>query len=402
MDIDLAPEDLEFRREVLSFLEEHLSADVRRASRLSTGVFVDPPWSKEWHQALFRKGWITHAWPREYGGCGWSPMQRYIYESEASLCGAPAVAPMGINLVGPVICEFGSPWQKEFYLPRIRSGEDYWCQGFSEPGAGSDLSSLKTKAVRDGDHYIVTGEKIWTTHAHFANMIFVLARTSPEERQQQGISFLLIDMKSPGVSVRPIMTLGGDHEVNQVFFDDVRVPVENLVGEEGKGWNQAKYLLEFERGGGAPSVRSRVALERFKNVLRNEVGDSHGSRLIDEKDRQFRLGELEARVMALEALDMRLVAKRQTGERLGTSASLIKTLASELLQEIEKASVEALGPHALPDLAFDGPAFAVSNEAPVPEHGWAIVGRHLNGLAGTIFGGASEIQREVISKDLVK
>ena len=276
------------------------------------------------------------------------------------------------------------------------------CQGFSEPGAGSDLSSLKTKAVRDGDHYIVTGEKIWTTHAHFANMIFVLARTSQEERQQQGISFLLIDMKSPGVSVRPIITLGGDHEVNQVFFDDVRVPVENLVGEEGKGWNQAKYLLEFERGGGAPSVRSRVALERFKNVLRNEVGDSHGSRLIDEKDRQFRLGELEARVMALEALDMRLVAKRQTGERLGTTASLIKTLASELLQEIEKASVEALGAHALPDLAFDGPAFAVSNEAPVPEHGWAIVGRHLNGLAGTIFGGASEIQREVISKDLVK
>ncbi len=402
MDIELAPEDQEFRREVLAFLHQHLSEDVRRASRLSTGVFVDPPWSREWHQALYQKGWITYAWPQAYGGCGWSPTQRYIYESEASLCGAPAVAPMGINLVGPVICEYGSAWQRQFYLPRIRSGEDYWCQGFSEPGAGSDLSSLKTRAVRDGDHYIVTGEKIWTTHAHFANMIFVLARTSQEEKQQQGISFLLIDMTSPGVSVQPIMTLAGDHEVNQVFFDAVRVPVENLVGEEGRGWSQAKYLLEYERGGGAPSVRSRLALERFRNILRNEAGDSPGRLLIHEKDMQFRLGELEARVMALELLDMRQVAKRQAGERLGSTASIVKTLASELLQEIEKAGVEALGSHALPAMEFAGPAFAVSNQAPVPEHGWAIIGRHLNGLAGTIFGGASEIQREVISKDLVR
>lgn len=400
MHIDLTPDEQAFRQEVLEFLEQHLTPAVRRASRLSTGVFVDPPWSKEWHRALYQKGWITYAWPKEYGGCGWSPVQRYIYESEAARSGAPAVAPMGINLVGPVICEFGSDWQKGHYLPRIRSGKDYWCQGFSEPGAGSDLSSLKTRAVRDGDDYIVSGEKIWTTHAHFANMIFALVRTSQEEKQQNGISFLLIDMSSPGVDVRPVITIAGDHEVNQVSFDNVRVPVRNLVGEEGKGWGYAKYLLEFERGGGAPSTRSRMALERYKMILQKEAGDTPGKRLIDEKDIQLRLGQLEARVIALETLDMRQVAKRQAGGRPGATASIVKTLGSELLQAIEKASMDALGPHGLPAMKLHGPDFAASNEVPVPEHGWAVAGRYLNGLAGTIFGGASEIQREIIAKEL--
>lgn len=400
LDIELTQEEQAFHEEVTHFLEEHLSPAVRRASRMSTGVFVDPPWTKEWHLALYEKGWITYAWPEKFGGCNWSPMQRYIYESEAARSGAPAVAPMGINLVGPVICEYGSQWQQEYFLPRIRSGADYWCQGFSEPGAGSDLSSLKTKAVRDGDDYVVTGEKIWTTHAHFANMIFALVRTSQEDRKQNGISFLLIDMQSPGVAVRPIMTIAGDHEVNQVFFDDVRVPARNLVGEEGKGWSYAKFLLEFERGGGAPSTRSRIALERYKTILRNEAGDSPGQRLIDEKDIQLRLGHLEARVIALETLDMRQVARRQAGERPGTAASIVKTLGSELLQSIEKASIEALGAHGLPAMRLEGPDFAASNQTPVPEHGWAIAGRHLNGLASTIFGGASEIQREIIAKKL--
>ena len=400
MHIELNPEEQAFRQEVLDFLEQHLAPAVRRASRLSAGVFVDPPWSKEWHRALYQKGWITFAWPQKYGGCGWSPVQRYIYESEAARSGAPAVAPMGIKLVGPVICEYGSDWQKEYYLPRIRSGEDYWCQGFSEPGAGSDLSSLKTKAVRDGDDYIISGEKTWTTHAHFANMIFALVRTSREDKQQNGISFLLVDMDSPGVTVKPIITIAGDHEVNQVHFDNVRVPASNLVGEEGKGWSYAKYLLEFERGGGAPSTRSRTALERYKTILRSEAGDTPGNRLIDEKDIQLRLGQLAAQVIALETLDMRQVAKRQGGGRPGATSSIVKTLGAELLQTIEKASMEALGPHGLPAMKLEGPDFLVSNQTPVPEHGWAIAGRHLNGLAGTIFGGASEIQREIISKEL--
>ena len=400
MHIELNSEEQAFREEVLEFLEQHLTPAVRRASRLSTGVFVDPPWSKEWHRALYEKGWITYAWPKEYGGCGWTPVQRYIYESEAARRGAPAVAPMGIGLVGPVICEYGSDWQKEYFLPRIRSGQDYWCQGFSEPGAGSDLSSLKTKAVRDGDDYVISGEKTWTTHAHFANMIFALVRTSREDKQQNGISFLLVDMDSPGVTVRPIITIAGEHEVNQVHFDNVRVPTRNLVGEEGKGWSYAKYLLEFERGGGAPSTRSRMALERYKTILRNEPGDTPGNRLIDEKDIQLRLGQLAARVVALETLDMRQVARRQAGGRPGTTASIVKTLGSELLQAIEKASMEALGPNGLPALTLDGPDFAVPNDTPLPEHGLAVAGRHLNGLAGTIFGGASEIQREIIAKEL--
>jgi len=398
--IELNSEEQAFRQEVLEFLEQHLAPSVRRASRLSTGVFVDPPWSKDWHNALYEKGWITYTWPQEYGGCDWTPVQRYIFESEAAHRGAPTVAPMAINLVGPVICEYGSDWQKEHYLPRIRSGQDYWCQGFSEPGAGSDLSGLKTKAVRDGDDYIVSGEKTWTTHAHFANMIFALVRTSREEKQQNGISFLLIDIDSPGITVSPIITIAGDHEVNQVHFDDVRVPARNLVGEEGKGWTYAKYLLEFERGGGAPSTRSRIALERYKTILRNEPGDTPGKRLIDEKDIQLRLGQLAARVIALETLDMRQVARRQAGSRPGTTASIVKTLGSELLQAIEKASMEALGSYGLPSLTLDGPEFAAPNDTLVPEYGLAVAGRHLNGLASTIFGGASEIQREIIAREL--
>ena len=401
MDIDLNPEEEDFRQEVLSFLDQHLTPAIRRARRLSTGVFVDAPWSKEWHHALYEKGWITYNWPLEYGGCDWTPVQRYIYESETARRGAPVVSSMAINLVGPVICEYGSEWQKDYYLPRIRSGQDYWCQGFSEPGAGSDLSSLKTKAVRDGDYYIITGEKIWTTHAHFANMIFALVRTAHEDRQQNGISFLLIDMASPGVTVRPIITIAGDHEVNQVHFDDVRVPVRNLVGEEGKGWTYAKYLLEFERGGGVPSTRSRNALERYKTILHNEAGDTPGKRLIDEKDVQLRLGELAARVIALETLDMRLVSNRQRGARPGTGASIVKTLGAELLQAIEKASMEALGPHGLPALSIHGPDFAVADDTPVPEYGLGVAGRHLNGLASTIFGGASEVQREIIAKAVI-
>ncbi|NNM78072.1 acyl-CoA dehydrogenase [Sphingomonas sp. ID1715] len=400
MHIELTSEEYAFRQDVLDFLERHLTNAVRRASRLSTGVFVDPPWASEWHRALYEKGWITYAWPKEYGGCGWSSVQRYIYESEAARSRAPAVSPMGVNLVGPVICEFGSDWQKEFYLPRIRSGEDYWCQGFSEPGAGSDLSSLKTRAVRDGDDYVVSGDKIWTTHAHFANMMFALVRTSQEEKQQNGISFLLIDMSSRGVTVKPIITIAGDHEVNQVFLDDVRVPVRNLVGDEGKGWAYAKYLLEFERGGGAPSTRCRVALEGYKTILRNEPGDIPGRQLIHEKDIQLRLGQLEAQVIALETLDMRQVSRRQAGARPGTTASIVKTLGSELLQAIEKASLDAMGSRGLPALKLQGPDFLVAPEAPVPEHGWAVAGRHLNGLAATIFGGASEIQREIIAKEL--
>lgn len=399
MNITLSPSELAFREEVRAFLSECLPAFVRKVSRLSTGVFVDPPWTREWHLALYDKGWITPSWPVEYGGCGWSPTERYIFDTECATAGAPMVAPMAIALVGPVICTFGTDWQKSYYLPRIRSAEDYWCQGFSEPGAGSDLSSLTTTAVRDGDCYIVNGGKMWTTHAQFADMMFALVRTSRGERQQEGISFLLIDMKSPGVEVRPIITMAGDHEVNQVFLDNVRVPVANLVGEEGRGWDYAKFLLEFERGGGAPSIRCRIALERHREILTLEM-DGDG-RLIDADDIYIELGRLEAEVMALEMLDMRQVAARQNGERPGPMASLVKTIGSELLQKISQASVVALGYTALPDVALLPPDFVAPNTVPVPEHALAVTGRHLNGLASTIFGGASEIQRDIIARMLI-
>lgn len=399
MNIALTPGEQSFRDEVLMFLAESLPASVSRASRLSTGVFVDPPWSREWHLALFRKGWITPSWPVEHGGCDWTPTQRYIFDTECARANAPIVAPMAIGLVGPVICQFGSDWQKAHYLPRIRGGEDYWCQGFSEPGAGSDLSSLKTAAVRDGDEYVVNGSKIWTTHAHFADMMFALVRTSREERQQQGISFLLIDMRSEGLDVRPIVTLAGDHEVNQVFFDNVRVPVANLVGEEGRGWDYAKFLLEFERGAGAPSIRCRMALERYREILRNEC-DGDG-KLIEADDILIELGRLEAEVMALEMLDMRQVAARQAAVRPGPMASVVKTLGSELQQKISRSAVAALGHDALPDIAFEPPHFSAPNDNPVPEHGWAVTRSHLNGLAGTIFGGASEVQRDIIARMVI-
>lgn len=398
MDIDLSSEEMAFREEVRLFLAEELPASVRRAARFSTGVFVDPPWSRPWHLALYQKGWITPSWPTEYGGCDWTPTQRYVFDTECARAGAPIVAPMSIGLVGPVICAFGSDWQKSHYLPRIRAGDDYWCQGFSEPGSGSDLSSLKTAAIRARDEYIVNGSKIWTTHGHLADMMFALVRTSRDQRQQQGISFLLIDMCSEGLEVRPIITIAGDHDVNQVFFDNVRVPAANLIGDEGKGWEYAKYLLEFERGGGAPSIRCRLALDKYRLILCQANGDG---RLIDHEDQQIELGRLEAEVMALEMLDMRQVAARQNGQRPGPVASVVKTLGSELLQKISQASVGALGLDALPDVAFEPPDFAPANSIPIPEHAWTMTRRHLNGLAGTIFGGASEVQRDIIARMVI-
>lgn len=399
MNITLSQSELAFRDEVRTFLTNCLPPHIARASRLSTGVFVEPAWTREWHLALYEKGWITPSWPVEYGGCGWSPTQRYIFDKECATAAAPLVAPMAIGLVGPVICTFGTDWQKSYYLPRIRSGDDYWCQGFSEPGAGSDLSSLKTTASREGDSYVVNGTKMWTTHAQFADMMFALVRTSRGERQQEGISFLLIDMKSAGLEVRPILTLAGDHEVNQVFLDNVRVPVANLVGEEGRGWDYAKFLLEFERGGGAPSIRCRIALDRYREILTREVGAD--GRLLDAEDMRIDLGRLEAEVMALEMLDLRQIAARQNGERPGPMASLVKTLGSELLQRISQAAIVALGYSGLPDVALQRPEFVPPNDVPIPEHAWAVTGRHLNGLAATIFGGASEVQRDIIAKMLL-
>ena len=261
MDLTFSAEERAFEQEVRDFIAPNLTPEMKRATALTPSVFSDPDIGMAWQRALHRQGWGAPGWPVDHGGPDWTPAQRWIFEAECARGGVPNVNVMGVKMVGPVIIGFGSPEQKNFYLPRILSGEDYWCQGYSEPGSGSDLASLKTRAVRDGDDYVINGTKIWTTHAHHANRMFALVRTNDTERKQDGISFILIDMKSPGITTRPILTIGGDHEVNQVFFDDVRVPVANRVGEEGKGWTYGKYLLEFERGSGIASAKLRDALK---------------------------------------------------------------------------------------------------------------------------------------------
>ncbi|WP_293677238.1 acyl-CoA dehydrogenase family protein, partial [uncultured Phenylobacterium sp.] len=242
-------EDLAFRDEVRTFLDEHLTPELRQAAARTTSVFTEPRYSLPWQRILHARGWVAPSWPVEYGGTGWNEVQRSIFAAECARASAPGLAPMGLRMAGPVIMGYGTEEQKAHYLPRILSGEDYWCQGYSEPGSGSDLASLQLQAISDGDDYVLSGSKIWTTHAQHANRMFLLARTSREGKNQQGITFLLMDMATPGITVKPIITLAGEHEVNQVFFDNVRVPKSGRLGQENQGWTVAKYLLEFERGG---------------------------------------------------------------------------------------------------------------------------------------------------------
>ena len=270
MDIAYSAEDEAFRDEVRSFLDARLSDDLRRAAARTTTVFADKDLAMAWQAILVEQGWAVPSWPVEHGGTGWTPTEKYIFGEELAKAGAPGLIPLGLRMLAPVLFKYGTPEQKAHYLPKMLSGEHYWCQGYSEPGSGSDLSSLKTAAVKDGDDYIVNGSKIWTTHAQFADHIFCLVRTDNSGRPQQGITFLLIPMATPGVSVEPIITLAADHEVNQVFFDDVRVPQANRVGPEHDGWNVAKYLLEFERGGGGAAVRLQVSLDHLKAIAATE------------------------------------------------------------------------------------------------------------------------------------
>jgi alkylation response protein AidB-like acyl-CoA dehydrogenase len=303
---------------------------------------------------------------------------------------------MGVKMVGPVIIGFGSQAQKDFYLPRIRSGEDYWCQGYSEPGSGSDLASLKTRAVRDGDDYIVNGTKIWTTHAHHANRMFALVRTNDTERQQDGISFILIDMNSPGVTIRPILTIGGDHEVNQVFFDNVRTPVANRIGPENAGWTVAKYLLEFERGGDAYTPNLYARIEDIRRIAREEAADGSG-RLIEERGFAERLAEAELEAQALEMIEMQVLSDLSRGKNPGAVSSAMKIRGSETLQKLDHLGVEALAWYAAP---FEPEARMLGHNAPTvtPEWGITAMPLYLNNRASTIYAGSNEIQRNIIAK----
>jgi len=397
MDLRLSPEDLAFEREVVQFLTENFPAATRRALRMSTEVYPDRERTREWFRVLHRRGWAAPNWPREYGGTGWSPMQRYLYARACARLDVPRPT-SGVNMLGPLLIRFGTAEQKAHYLPRILSSEDYWCQGYSEPGSGSDLASLQTRAVRQGDHYVVTGTKIWTTHAHVANRMFALVRTSPIEagRRQEGISFLLMDMASPGISVHPILTISGDHEVNQVFLDEVPVPAANLVGEEGKGWSYGKYLLEFERGGSIWSPRLRHELH---DVLAAIEARPPGAECA-HRELLRRAAAIDIDLDALEMLELEVLTEQLKGHSPGPAASIMKLRVSQLKQQITTLGLDAAGMEALPWLARrpfdDDEHFAL-----VPECFVTRSSAYLGARAFSIFAGTSEVQHEILAKQML-
>ena len=394
MDINYTAEERAFRDEVRTFLNEKLPKDIARKVKEHKRLGKED--TIRWQKILNEQGWLALHWPKEHGGTGWSPIQKHIFEEECAEAGAPTVLPFGVNMVAPVIIKFGTQEQKDYYLPRILRSDDWWCQGYSEPGAGSDLAGLKTRAVREGDHYIVNGQKTWTTLGQHANMIFCLVRTDPDAKKQEGISFLLIDMeKSEGITVRPLITLDGEHEVNEVFFDDVKVPVENLVGEENKGWTCAKYLLTFERTGIAGVGSSKAALAHLKQVAREQ--QVNGKPLIEEPHFRSRLADVEMELMSLEMTNLRTVAAAEAGGVPGAESSFLKIMGTELRQEITDLFRRAAGPHALPFLPeqlagdFDG-------ETVGPEFAGSVASRYFNFRKLSIFGGSNEIQKNIISK----
>ena len=396
MHIALSPEDLAFRDEVRAFLDEKLTPDLREQSRRQAGIFSEPAVSRRWHRILHEQGWIAPAWPREHGGTGWSPVQKYIWDTELAEAGAPSLPAMGLQMCGPVLMGYGTPDQKAFFLPRILSGEHYWCQGYSEPQSGSDLASLQCRAERDGDHYVVNGTKIWTTHAQHANWMFLLVRTRTEGKPQAGITFLLLDMATPGLSIRPILSMSGEHEVNQCFFDNVRIPVENRVGEENQGWTVAKYLLEFERGG-SYAARIRGLMRQVKAAAAAEAGDDGGT-LWEDPDFRRKTLSLEVELAAVDWTERRVIAGMSSGRPVGDStASMLKLKGTETMQKATELALEAIGGYAAADQRDSLSAFA--NTAPVgPEHARTPVARYLNTRAATIYGGSSEVQRNILAR----
>ncbi len=394
MDIEWSRADRAFRDEVRAFVRTRLPADIRR--RTERGLELGRDDYATWHRILYEQGWVAPGWPVAHGGTGWTPMQRYLFDEEIAAAGAPRTVPFGVNMVGPVIFTFGDAAQKARYLPRILSGEDWWCQGYSEPGAGSDLANLRTRAVRDGDVFVVNGQKTWTTMAHWADHIFCLVRTDSEAaRPQQGISFLLIDLRSPGIEVRPILTIEGGHEVNDVFFEDVRVPVGNLVGEENRGWTYAKFLLSFERAGIADVARSKRQLANLRRIAAAE--QSHGVPLSEDRRFREKLATLEIDLLALEYTELRALGRQASGAEPGVEASMLKIRGTEIQQRITELALEAVGPYAnphVPEALKDG-----WNEEPVgPDYAAPAAPRYFNWRKASIYGGSNEIQKDIVAK----
>lgn len=395
MNISFGKEYERFRDEVREFLDENLTDELRDAQRFCPGIFLDYEHNIAWHKILYKKGWVAPNWPEEFGGTGWDLMQRYIWSIEKAQAGAPDTAPMSLGMCGPMLIGCGSKAQQEQYLPRILSGEDYWCQGYSEPGSGSDLASLKLKATSDGDHYRLNGSKIWTSHAHYANKMFLLVRTNDQGKPQEGITFLLLDMAAPGIRVEPILFASGTHEVNQVFFDDVRVPKANVVGEENKGWQVAKYLLEFERGGSTGNAARKVGLARLR-TLAGMIPQGE-STLADDTDFIRKLDETAVQLEAIQFTEFRMMAALSKGQRPGPESSVLKALSAEMQQQLTELAVEAMGQYSAvhqPEARTVG-----SNVSTVgPEDGVVAFSRYFNLRASSIAGGSNEVQRNIMAK----
>jgi acyl-CoA dehydrogenase len=390
----LSAADQAFRDEVRAFLDAELTDELRLAGRMCAGIYCDRPQAQPWLAILNRRGWAVPKWPVEYGGTGWSIVQHYIFASELVAADAPPVTPNATGMLGPVLIAFGTAEQKARYLPRIPTGEDWWAQGYSEPGAGSDLASLQCRATRDGDEYVIRGSKIWTTHAHWSNRIFCLVRTRTEGKPQAGISFLVFDMDLPGITIRPIITLAGDHEVNEVFFDDVRVPVSALVGVENEGWSVAKYLLTHERGGQyAPRLRQRLKGLGVMLTARKEAEDY--------LDLRRRFAEVLSAVEALEAHEHHILSGLSRGENSSASSSMLKLQGTELTQKLDELALQLSGVYVAAD---QGPALHGLDPSLTigPQDQVTATSLFLNNRAATIYAGSSEVQRNILAGLVLK
>ncbi len=378
MDLNFTDEEQAFRSEVRAFVRGHLPGGIR--DKVLNGRHLTRDETMDWHRILAEHGWGAPTWPKEHGGTGWDPVREFIFEEECAAYGAPRLLPFGLRMVGPVIMTFGSAAQQQRFLPRIAAAQDFWCQGYSEPGSGSDLASLKTSAVRSGNHYLVNGQKTWITLAQYADWIFCLVRTDPAARAQAGISFLLIDMKSPGITVRPIITMDGGHEVNEVWFEEVKVPVENRVGEENKGWTYAKFLLGHERTNIAGVGASKRELDRLKQIAAGE--SKNGRPLLEDRAFAARIAQVEIELLALEITQLRVLSAEAARKAPGPEASLLKIKGTEIQQALSELMMQARGPSGL---SFEG-----------------ISATYCNLRKTSIYGGSNEIQKNIISQWLLK
>jgi len=393
MNLNFTPEETAFRQQVRAFLTQNLPPDIQH--KVLNGLILERDDYVRWQRILHAQGWGGSSWPKEFGGPGWNAVQQYIFEEECAAAGTPRTIPFGLKMVAPVIMAFGSKEQQQHFLPRILAAEDWWCQGYSEPGAGSDLASVKTRAVLDGDHYIVNGQKTWTTLGQYADWIFCLVRTDPEAKAQRGISFLLIDMKTSGITVRPIITMDGAHEVNEVWFEEVRVPVQNLVGEENKGWTYAKFLLGHERTNIAGIGIAKRELARLKRIATQEM--KNGKPLIKDPLFAARIAQMDIDLMALEITNLRVLSAEAERRAPGPEASILKIKGTEIQQAITELLTQAVGPYALP-LRREAMAAGYQGDAVGPQYAAPLAASYLNMRKLSIYGGSNEIQKNIIAQ----